>query len=127
MRLESWKGKAKELKTEVTALYFALGDPRVAKSTKLAVVLIVAYALSPIDLIPDFIPILGYLDDLIILPLAIALVLRTIPSDVLAECRAKAHGRIDSKLRWIGAAIVVAVWILTVLLLGSYLNRLRTN
>jgi uncharacterized membrane protein YkvA (DUF1232 family) len=120
----SWKQRAKELKTEVTALCFALSDPRVSRATKLAVLCIIAYALSPIDLIPDFIPVLGYLDDLILIPFGIALVIRTIPPEVLAECRAKARqGTAETKtLRRIGAGIVLAIWILVAALLIGHIT-----
>jgi uncharacterized membrane protein YkvA (DUF1232 family) len=120
----SWKQRAKELKTEVTALCFALSDPRVSRATKLAVLCIIAYALSPIDLIPDFIPVLGYLDDLILIPFGIALVIRTIPPGVLAECTAKARqGTAETKtLGRIGAGIVLAIWIVVAALLIAHIS-----
>ena len=122
--VRSWKKKARELrelKTEVTALYFVLGDSRVSKLTKLVAFCVVAYALSPIDLIPDFIPVLGYLDDLILIPLGVAFVIRSIPHEVLAECRAKAH-RVESRIGLIGASIMVLVWILAAFLVFAYLK-----
>ncbi len=85
--LQAWKERAKELKTEIHALLIAYRDPRTPWLAKGLVLLVVAYALSPIDLIPDFIPLLGYLDDLILLPLGIALAIRLIPMDVLDEAR----------------------------------------
>jgi uncharacterized membrane protein YkvA (DUF1232 family) len=125
MMLAQWKRRAKELKTEVAALYLALKDPRVSKATKLALLCIVAYALSPIDLIPDFIPVLGYLDDLILIPLGIMLVMRFIPEGVMAECRARAQqkGGETKTIGWIGAAIIVVLWLLTALLVGTYLKN----
>jgi uncharacterized membrane protein YkvA (DUF1232 family) len=74
---------------------------------------VVAYALSPIDLIPDFIPVLGYLDDPILVPIGIALTIKMIPADVLAECRAKAQTRMaqDKLLGWVGAAVIIAIWL----------------
>jgi uncharacterized membrane protein YkvA (DUF1232 family) len=82
-RIETWKQKARELRTETYALYLAVKDPRVPWYAKFSAVCVVAYALSPIDLIPDFIPVLGYVDDLILIPLGIALTIRMIPPDVL--------------------------------------------
>src|SRR5688572_10717316 len=83
--------RARALKSETLALYLAARDPRVPWFAKLLAALIVAYALSPIDLIPDFIPILGYLDDLIIIPLGIAAVLRMVPAEVMNDCRTRAQ------------------------------------
>lgn len=91
--LNRWKHWARTLKREVYALYLAYRDPRVPWYARLLAGVVVAYAFSPIDLIPDFIPVLGYLDDLLLVPLGIALVIRLIPPHVLAECRAEA-GRI---------------------------------
>ena len=85
-----WKARARQLKAEVYALYLAYRDPRVPWYAKVLAACVVGYALSPIDLIPDFIPVLGYLDDLVLIPLGIALTLRLIPPEVLDECRARA-------------------------------------
>ena len=89
-------------------------DPRTPLYAKLFAACVVAYAFSPIDLIPDFIPVLGYLDDVIIVPLGIVLALRMIPADVMAECRALAEqNRPSSKPRnYIGAAAIVLIWLL---------------
>ena len=89
--IAAWLQRAKQLKLEIYALYLAYQDPRTPWYAKVMALIIVAYAFSPIDLIPDFIPILGYLDDLILLPLGVALTLRLIPPAVLAECRASAQ------------------------------------
>ena len=86
----SWEKRVQALKTEIKALYLARRDPRVPRRAKIVVALVVAYALSPIDLIPDFIPVLGYLDDLLILPLGIMIALKMIPAEVMRDCRAKA-------------------------------------
>ena len=83
--LERWKQRARELKTETYALYLAVKDPRVPWYAKFSALCVVAYALSPIDLIPDFIPVVGYLDDLVLVPIGIALTIKMIPLDVLAE------------------------------------------
>jgi uncharacterized membrane protein YkvA (DUF1232 family) len=89
--MERWKARVQTLKTEVKALFWASRDPRVPWRAKVVVALVVAYAASPIDLIPDFIPVLGYLDDLILLPLGIMLALRMIPPDIMQDCRLKAN------------------------------------
>ncbi|MGA2490015.1 MAG: YkvA family protein [Anaerolineales bacterium] len=113
---QRWRQRAKELKTETYAIYLAYKDPRVAWYAKVFAACVVAYALSPIDLIPDFIPVLGYLDDLILVPLGIAGVIKMIPPDVLAECREKAQleMRVDKPTNWIAAIIIVFIWLLLV-------------
>jgi uncharacterized membrane protein YkvA (DUF1232 family) len=120
--LERWKRKAQELKKETYALYLAVKNPRVPWHAKFCAACVVAYALSPIDLIPDFIPVLGYLDDLILVPIGIALTIKMIPPDVLAECRAKAQTRIaqDGFLGRVGAAFVIAVWLALTIWLFHY-------
>lgn len=121
---ESLKSKAGKLKQDIFALYLAARDPRTPWYAKAVAALIVAYALSPIDLIPDFIPILGYIDDLLLLPLGIWLVVKMIPPEVMAECRTKAAARKGKLPRnwWIAAAIVI-LWLLAAILLGRYLLR----
>ena len=91
--LDRWRQLARRLKLDIAALYLAYRDPRVPWPAKLFTALVVGYALSPIDLIPDMIPVLGYLDDLILVPLGIYLALRMIPPPVLAECRQMAADR----------------------------------
>ena len=110
--LENLKRRAQRLKAELTVLYQAYRDPRTPLTAKVAMVFVLAYALSPIDLIPDFIPILGYLDDLLLLPLGIALALRLVPRHILEEHRAQADERIaeGSPLSWVGGGLVVLVW-----------------
>jgi len=110
---KSWRQRAKELKAETYALYLAVRDPRVPWYAKVSALCVVAYALSPIDIIPDFIPVLGYLDDLILLPIGIALTIKMIPALVLAECRGKAQAHIaaGSLLGWAGAAVVIMIWL----------------
>ena len=113
-RLERWKQRASQLKQEVHALALACKDPRVPWYPKLLAVCIVAYALSPIDLIPDFIPVLGYLDDLILVPLGIYLLLKMIPDEVMTECRDRAKQYADQKTpsNWLAAAFVIVIWII---------------
>ncbi|MGQ0601587.1 MAG: YkvA family protein [Anaerolineales bacterium] len=112
--LENWKARAWQLKIEVYALYLAYRDPRVAWYARLWAIIVVGYAFSPIDLIPDPIPVLGYLDDLVLIPLGVALALRLIPADVMQECRARAQEIISQgkPVNWIAAAIIMAVWVL---------------
>ena len=92
--LAGWKARARALKRDTYALYLACRDPRVPWYAKALAAAVVAYALSPIDLIPDFIPVLGYLDDLLLVPLGLALALRLIPAPVMAECRREAAARL---------------------------------
>lgn len=108
--IERWRARARALKLEIHALALAARDPRTPWFARAVVVAVVAYALSPIDLIPDMIPVLGYVDDLILLPLGIALALRLVPAPVMAECRLRASTGVTNAARW-GIAIVVAVWI----------------
>ena len=109
----SWKTKSKQLRSEVYALYLASKHPRTPWYAKTFAVLIVGYALSPIDLIPDIIPVVGYLDDLIIVPAGIALLIKMIPEEVLEECREKARFQSLSKQRrnWIAATVIVLIWL----------------
>jgi uncharacterized membrane protein YkvA (DUF1232 family) len=111
----SWKERARALKKETFTLYLACRHPRVPWYAKALALLVVGYALSPIDLIPDFIPVLGYLDDLVLIPLGIMLVIRMIPAEVLAECRQKSETLVGRATRAgkIAAAVIVLIWILT--------------
>jgi uncharacterized membrane protein YkvA (DUF1232 family) len=115
MPKESWKEKAKRLKTEVYALCLAMKDPRVPWYAKLLMALIIGYAISPIDLIPDFIPVIGQIDDLIIVPAGIALVIKMIPKSVMEEYRQKATAEpINTRTKWVVAAIIVSIWVLVI-------------
>jgi uncharacterized membrane protein YkvA (DUF1232 family) len=111
-RLRGW---ARAIKQDVLALWFCCRHPRTPMLAKLLAIAIAAYALSPIDLIPDFIPVLGYLDELILLPAAIFVVVKLIPADVLAECRAQARRWTeDNQARprsYAGAAVIVLLWL----------------
>ena len=108
---------ARTLKRNITALYFAYLDARTPWYAKALILVIVAYALSPIDIIPDFVPVLGYLDDLILLPLGIWFALRLIPASVMVDAHQQAtlHPHIEGKLGRIAAAIIVAIYLLFVL------------
>ena len=115
--------RVRALKRETLTLYFAVRDPRTPLVAKLVAGLVVAYALSPIDLIPDFIPVLGYLDDLILVPLGIMLALRLIPAAVLAAARAQAELTLLRPTNRGAAVVIVAIWIACALLLGWWLVR----
>lgn len=113
--LDNLKSKTKVLKSEVFALYIAYRDSRTPWYAKAFAAFVVAYAFSPIDLIPDFIPILGYLDDLILIPLGIRLAINLIPEDVMEESRIKAKELEKSKpVSWLGAFFVVLVWVFVI-------------
>jgi uncharacterized membrane protein YkvA (DUF1232 family) len=110
----TWKRRARQLKQETYAMYLALRDPRVPWYARLCAACVVGYAFSPIDLIPDFVPVLGYLDDLIIVPLGIALALKMMPADVLAECRARSQAVMaeGKPVNWVAAGIIIAIWLM---------------
>ena len=112
-RLDVWKRRARELKTELYALYLAYKDPRVPWYARLFAACVVGYAFSPIDLIPDPIPVLGYLDDLVLVPLGIALALRMIPQPVLADCRERARAAMarGKPKNWVAAGVIVVIWL----------------
>ncbi len=112
--VETWKQRARELKVQVYALYLAYRDPRVPLPAKIVAALVVGYAFSPIDLIPDFIPVLGYVDDLIIVPLGAALALRMIPVEVMVECREKAREvmKQGKPVNKTAAVVIVLIWLL---------------
>lgn len=109
-----WKRRVRNLKAEVYAAHLACKDPRVPWYARVLAACVVGYAFSPIDLIPDFIPILGYVDDLILLPLGIALVIKMIPPTVMAECREKARvaDRQRRPTNWIAAGLIILIWLL---------------
>jgi len=107
-RLKEW---ARGMKRDILALYLAARDPRVPWYAKVMAALVAAYAFSPIDIIPDFIPVLGYLDDLVLLPLGIVIVIRLIPDDVMDDLRRQALERAHSRPRSLaGAMVVVLLW-----------------
>ena len=122
-RLKDW---ARRLKAEVFALYLAYKDPRVPWHARVFAALVVGYAFSPIDLIPDPIPVLGYLDDLVLVPLGVALAVKMIPGPVLAECREEARRRVDEgrPVNRVAAAVIVALWLSLAALAVLLLRRL---
>jgi uncharacterized membrane protein YkvA (DUF1232 family) len=123
--IATWKQRARLLKRETYALYLAYRDPRVPWYAKVVAACVVAYAFSPIDLIPDPIPVLGYLDDLVLIPLGIALALKLIPAEVMAECRARAIAAEGQPTNWVAAAVIVAIWVGGAALAVMLLLRLR--
>ena len=128
--LNKWKQRAKKLKNEVYVLLLAYQHPDTPWYAKVFAVVVVAYAFSPIDLIPDFIPVLGYLDDLILIPLGIAAVIKMIPANVMEECRQQAEeeGPAQKKTNWISAAVIILIWItLAVLLLRWVLGLIQAG
>jgi uncharacterized membrane protein YkvA (DUF1232 family) len=124
--VKAWKQRVWQLKTETYALYLAYRDARVPWYAKVLIGFVVAYTFSPIDLIPDFIPILGYLDDLVIAPLGIALAIRLIPQEVMAECRQAAQEAVgqDRPASWPAAVVIVAIWLIVAALAAVVLFRL---
>src|SRR3546814_393102 len=107
-RLRHW---ARTIRRDVVALYLAARDPRVPWYAKALAACVAAYALSPIDLIPDFIPVLGYLDDVILVPLGILLAVRLVPAHVMAELRDEAETRAARPVSRIGAIAIMAIWL----------------
>jgi uncharacterized membrane protein YkvA (DUF1232 family) len=120
--LVSWKEWARAVRRDVRAVYFAAHDPRVPWYAKALAIGIAAYAVSPIDLIPDFIPVLGYLDDVILVPLGVALVIRLIPPHVLAEHRARADAQ-ARPVSYVAAALIVGLWIVAAAALIAFAYR----
>jgi uncharacterized membrane protein YkvA (DUF1232 family) len=119
--LDTLRQRARLLKRDTYALYLAARDPRTPWYVKLVAGAIVSYALSPIDLIPDFIPVLGYLDDLIILPIGLLLAVKMVPAPVLADCRAQAELITDRPTSRTAAMLIVAIWIALAVVFGYLL------
>ena len=113
------KERAQKLKTDIPAVFLALKDNRTPFLAKMIAAVVVVYALSPIDLIPDFIPVLGYLDDLLILPALIAWCVKCIPEDVFADCRNRAVGMWGSGKpeKWYYAIPFILIWVAVIALL----------
>ena len=111
------KEEIRKLKTDTYALYLCYKDPRVPWYAKVFMAVVIGYAISPIDLIPDFIPVLGYLDDLIIVPAGIYLAIKMIPRGIMEECREKATSNpFSRRAKWIMAGIIISIWILVIIL-----------
>ena len=121
-KLRPW---AKRLRTDILSIYFAARDPRTPWAVRLLALAVAAYALSPIDLIPDFIPVLGYLDDLLLVPLGLWLVLRLLLPPVLAEARSRAQALPERPRSWIAGALIVMLWLALGALLIAHLGFLK--
>ena len=129
MAFEKWKAKARKLKQEVYALYLVSKDRRVPWYARVVAVAVVAYAFSPIDLIPDPIPVLGYLDDLILIPLGIALVIKLIPAEVMQDCREKAALTMQAgkPKNWVAGGIIILIWVSLFAFTFYYLSGIVGN
>jgi uncharacterized membrane protein YkvA (DUF1232 family) len=126
--MDTWRQRVKQLKQETYALYLAYKDPRVPWYARVWLALVVGYAFSPIDLIPDFIPILGYLDDLILIPAGIWLALKLIPPQVLDDCRAQAAEKLreNRPVSWGTAVLIITIWlILAAILIGLVIRAFQ--
>ncbi|QGW66270.1 DUF1232 domain-containing protein [Lysobacter soli] len=119
-RLRNW---ARGLKRQTLVVWFAARDPRTPWFPRLLALAVAAYALSPIDLIPDFIPVLGYLDDVILVPLGVWLVLRMVPAGVIADSQAKAAAVADRPVSRGMAVVIVAIWAVALAVLGLWAWR----
>ena len=125
---EKLRSRARALKNEAYAIYLAAKDPRTPWYARVLIYFVVAHTFSPIDLIPDFIPILGYLDDIIITPLGIALAIRFIPAEVLADARLTvATLGVERSVGLVGAGIIVIIWLLAIIWGATIILRLVEN
>lgn len=125
--IESLQARARQLRQHTLTVYFAARDPRTPMLVRALAVLVAAYALSPIDLIPDFIPVIGYLDDLILIPLGLALVIRLTPAAVIESARARAEQATTRPVSYPAAALFVAVWLIALWFFGRWaLDAVRT-
>ncbi len=116
-RFEGWRQRARSLKAEAHAVYLASKDPRVPWYAKALAACVLAYLFSPIDLIPDFIPVVGHLDDLIVVPAGLLLVIKLIPAEVMAEHREAARiAALERKPSWIASSVIIVVWVLVLVL-----------
>jgi uncharacterized membrane protein YkvA (DUF1232 family) len=120
--LEHARQRARGIKRDVVAIWIASRDPRVPWYAKLLAAAVTAYALSPIDLIPDFVPVLGYLDDVIIVPAGVLLIVRLIPTDLMEEFRAEAARREDHPRSLAGAVVIVVTWIVSIAVVCQWLR-----
>lgn len=124
MTLSALKHQVRQLKQQTLTVYYAARDPQMPLLIKLLALLVAAYALSPIDLIPDFIPVIGYLDDLILIPLGLALVIRFTPPAVIAAARVKASQAVEKPVSYTAAVVIVVIWVLVLAVVLAWLSRL---
>lgn len=118
--LQAW---ARQIKQYTLTVYFTARDPRTPLAVRILALLIAAYALSPIDLIPDFIPVIGYLDDLLIVPLGLALVVRLTPPEVIASSREKAAHFAGKPVSYTAAAVIVVLWLILAAALVKWIGN----
>jgi uncharacterized membrane protein YkvA (DUF1232 family) len=123
----SLKEQASKLRRETLVVYFAARDPRMPLHARAIALFVAAYVVSPIDLIPDFIPVIGYLDDLLLVPLGIALVIRLTPSEVLESAQAKARLATGRPISYVAAGTIAAIWVLMLVLAIKWIASLFRN
>ena len=121
------KAQAKQLKQQTWTVYYAARDPRAPFHVRLVALLVAAYALSPIDLIPDFIPVLGYLDDLVLIPLGLALVVRLTPPEILESARAQARQAANRPVSYTAATCFVVLWLFLAWVAVGWAIRVFSN
>ena len=123
-----WKQKSRQIKIEIYALYIAYRDPRVPWYAKAFVALVVGYAFSPIDLIPDFIPVLGYLDDLVLIPLGVFIALKMVPEKVMEDCRTRSKEVMSEKkpINRAAAIVIILIWLMLSVITIALVVRLSS-
>ena len=114
--IDYWKEQGKQLKSHVYSLYRGIHDPRVPWYVKILTLLVIAYIISPVDIIPDFIPVLGLLDEIILVPVALTLIMRLVPKEIINEYQAEEQEIHDAGLKTAGVIIVLFLWISLILL-----------
>ena len=126
--LERLKQKSRNLKIEIYALYLAYRDPRVPWYAKAFVAIVVGYAFSPIDLIPDFIPVLGYLDDLVLIPLGVAVALKMIPEKIMEDCRIRSKEVMNAKkpINRAAAVVIIFIWLMLIVMTIALVLRVSS-
>jgi len=124
LKLAGVKAAAQQLRQHTLTVYYAARDPRTPMLVRVLALLVAAYALSPIDLVPDFIPVLGYLDDLLLIPLGLALVVRLTPPAVLESARLQAERTASQPVSYSAAAVIAVIWILLVAAFAAWIYRL---
>lgn len=120
---QTLKERARQLKADIPAVYLAIKDPATPWLAKVLALVTIAYALSPIDLIPDFIPVLGYLDDIILLPFLIALTIKLIPQNIWEKSRKQASSRPDKK--WFYAIPILLIWVVVIAVIWKFFHNLH--
>ena len=121
MKLQFIKEKARNIRAQTLTIYYAAKDPRMPFLVRVLAILVTAYALSPIDLIPDFIPVIGLLDDIIIIPAGLALVIRLTPPTVMASARLQAQEAAEKPVSYSAAVIIITLWLVLIWMLARWL------